>query len=247
MDEPLTDAGKGKVALVNLNPGEVRVEFLQALLDTIVTDLNGRRVINNIRATPAGPLLDIYRNRAVEWFLNSTTDEWMLFIDSDIVWKPEDIYTLLDAADPTTRPVVAGVYMMVLPEGARPGIFHSVNVDGVSKLEVWPDDVALSGDLIQVDGTGAGFLLMHRSLLSAMLSVYNAPMPWFANEVIDGVVHGEDFTFCARVQQMGFPVMVHTGVQLEHIKHATLRVQDFTPNTTPTPTPLVSPTEGAKQ
>lgn len=235
----------GKVALVNLNPGEVRVEFLQSLLDTIIGDINDRRVLNYIRPVVAGPLLDIYRNRAVEWFLRESTAEWMLFVDSDIVWQLDDLYKLLDAADPVDAPVVSGAYLMILPEGCRPSLFHRNEQNG-GLMDVWPADTPLPVDtFVDVDGCGAGFLLMHRSLLATMLEVYKAPMPWFANEVIDGVVNGEDFTFCSRVQQMGFRVFVHTGVQLDHIKHTALRIDSW--NTNPeSPTVLTKETkEGA--
>ncbi len=222
---PGPGTGNGKVAIVNLNPGEVRVEFLQSLLDTIIGDVNSRRLLSYIRPVMAGPLLDIYRNRAVEWFLKECTAEWMLFIDSDIIWTLEDFYHLIDSADPSDRPVVAGTYLMILPEGMRPSIFHR---NASHTMTPWPADDKLPIDtLIEVDGTGAGFLLMHRSLLQAMLQVYGAPMPWFANEVINGVVNGEDFTFCSRVQQMGCKVYVHTGVQLNHTKMATFNIDSW--------------------
>lgn len=221
---------EGKVCIVNLNPGEVRVEFLNSLLETVIGDLNDRRVINFIRPVIAGPLLDIYRNRAVEWFLKESTAEWMLFIDSDIVWTLRDLYNLLDSADPIERPVVSGVYLMIMQEGLRPGVWHRYldTETGKSSLVPWPEELEWPDDqLIDVDGTGAGFLLMHRSLLTMMLEVYGPPMAWFQNEVMDGTVHGEDFTFCSRVQQMGFRVIVNSAVQLDHIKHATFHVATF--------------------
>lgn len=228
----------GKVALVNLNPGEVRVEFLQSLLDTMIGDINSRRVLSHIRPVIAGPLLDIYRNRAVEWFIKESDAEWMLFIDSDVVWKLEDLYKLLDSADPIHAPVVSGTYLMILPEGCRPSLFHT-NTTGT--MDVWPDNTPLPpNQLIDVDGCGAGFLLMHRSILIAMFNVYGAPMPWFANEIVNGVVHGEDFTFCKRVQELGCRVYVHTGVQLDHIKHTTLRLDDEKWNPQLVATPNIS-------
>ncbi len=43
-------------------------------------------------------------------------------------------------------------------------------------------------------------------------------MPWYAEEVYDGVPDGEDWTFCRRVRAAGFPVKVHTGVVVGHYK-----------------------------
>ncbi len=235
MSEPESPAGDqamepGKVCITNLNPGEVRIEFLNSLLETVIGDLNDRRVISYIRPAIAGPLLDIYRNRAVEWFLANSTAEWMLFIDSDIVWKLSDLYALIDAADASERPVMSGVYLMILPEGLRPGMFfRQTNEEtGVTSMTPWPKELpVVDGPLVDCDGVGAGFLLMHRTLLTDMLTKYGAPMPWFANEVIDGVVHGEDFTFCKRVQEMGFRVIANPAVRLDHIKSATFTVETF--------------------
>lgn len=213
----------GKVAVLNLNPGEVRVEFLESCVRMVVEDTNDRKVIGQFRSAIAGPLLDIYRNRGVEWFLNDTDCEWLLFIDSDIVFTTQDIYTLLDQADPATTPVVSGVYLMILPEGIRPSLFfRGVGEDKKSSFIPWQGPLPDQPHLVQVDGTGAGFLLIHRSLLQGMLNVFQPPMPWFANEVQDGIIEGEDFTFCKRVQLMGYNVYCYTGVMLDHIKHTTL-------------------------
>lgn len=228
-----TDAvpGSGKVAIVNLNPGLVRVEFVQSLLDTLIGDIKDRQVISHVRPKQAGPLLDMYRNEAVQFYLSNCSAEWMLFIDSDIVFTLDNLYTLLDSADAATRPVVSGTYMMILPEGMRPSLFYwedNTEAPAGKSMTVWHADTPLpESTLLQVDGCGAGFLLMHRSLLLAMLDVYGREAPWFANEVINGVQCGEDFTFCARVQQMGFPVNVNTAVQVDHIKHAAFKVESF--------------------
>lgn len=224
----MTDSGNGKVCVLNLNPGEVRAEFCEAAVRMVVEDTNSRRIIGQFRTTIAGPLLDIYRNRGVEWFLKESDCEWLLFIDSDIVWTTEDIYTLLDQADPITSPVVSGVYLMILPEGIRPSMFfRDVGEDGQTPFIPWQGELPTSPNLIDVDGTGAGFLLIHRSLLNGMLNVFGAPMPWFANEVEAGVVEGEDFTFCKRVQLMGYRVYAYTGVQLDHIKHTVLSAETY--------------------
>lgn len=210
------------IALCNLNPGEVRVEFLQCLMETWVGDHNDRRLISHIRAMVGGPLISIYRNQAVEWFLTDTNADWLLFIDSDIVWKLSDIYTLYDCADHSIFPVVAGVYPMVLPEGVRAGIFTYDKDQNPVPWETVPDN-----EMIPADGVGAGFLLLSRSLLNAMKDIYPHAEPWFTQYASDTMVYGEDFSFCMRVKQMGYPTMVNTAVQLAHIKKTALTIDSM--------------------
>lgn len=221
--------GEGKVLLSNLNPGNVRIEFLASLINLFIWDLNHDRNLAEITPQGAGPNLGIYRNSAVDHFL-TTDNEWMFFVDSDIELPPDALDKLLAVASPDEYPVVSGVYVMMLDEGMRPSLFDrietEVEVDGqmVKKLDMVPrTDLPTDNPITEVDGTGAGCLLIHRSILEAMLSVYGRPVPWFGEMVFDGVVHGEDFTFCIRVRQMGFPIIVNTDVQCGHVKSTMLR------------------------
>ena len=52
--------------------------------------------------------------------------------------------------------------------------------------------------------------------------------PWFAfgnNGTFGGA--GEDMEFCRRAAECGFPIYVHTGVALGHLKEIEVTVADF--------------------
>lgn len=223
----------GKVCVANLNNGFVRHEFLGTLLNLVAHDLRTSTHIGYLFPMRAGGLLDIYRNESVEGFL--TTDcEWYLSIDSDQVIPHDLIDQLLSVASADKHPVVCGLYPMALDEGIRPNIFNRVTVDGKTTMTplTW-EDVPDEPTLVECDGTGAGALLIHRSLIVAMVHVYGPPAPWFAVETFDGIRYGEDFTFCMRVAQMGFKPAVYTGAELGHVKTNILTrpTREVTPST----------------
>lgn len=210
-----------KVLISNLNPGTVRLEFLRSLLSLIVHDANTNRNVCAVVPRYAGPLMGVYRNMAVDHFLAQQAD-WLFFVDSDIELRDDTLDRLLEIADPTERPVVSGLYMMALDEGLRPSIFHRKENPEKGVINMVSDETFPEDELVDVDGCGCGCLLIHRGILEAMIRVYGQPQPWFAEQVWDGCIYGEDFTFCMRVKQMGYPVYVHTGIDVGHVKTVVL-------------------------
>ena len=57
--------------------------------------------------------------------------------------------------------------------------------------------------------------------------MYPKRKPWFDMGLLppDDVPIGEDFTFCERVRQMGFPVMVQPAALVDHYKNVKLTVR----------------------
>lgn len=214
--------GSGKVAIYNLSPGLVRYEFCSSLLNLCFYEHNRaqakgeKSMIGAVGFQTAGAVLSIYRNIMSEEFLD-TEHDWMFFLDSDMVLPDNALELLLDAADPITRPVVAGVYMMALKDGNVPSMFYWGKDVGTNKYRMHartgfiPDD-----ETIEVDGTGSGCILIHRDALLALHKHYGPPEPWYGVDVRDGTIIGEDFTFCMRLKDIGIPVYVRTGVRVGH-------------------------------
>ncbi len=68
--------------------------------------------------------------------------------------------------------------------------------------------------LIQVDGCGAGFLLIHRSVMEKI-----GPGEWWREGVTQsGGIRGEDLAFCVRAADAGFGICVHCGCRPGHMK-----------------------------
>lgn len=202
--------------------GMVTSQFVDSLANTFmdeIPELKHGGTINLI----AGPGISGARNRMVREFLTHPSGaEWLLMIDSDMVWHPHHIRRLLEVADPMHRPVVGGLCF----GGGRDGNFFPtmyVLVDDaeghpeMGRCEKYPDAA-----VVKVDGTGAAFMLMHKSALEAVRREYPEPHPWFQETVWYGKEMGEDLTFCLRLNTLGLPLHVDTSVKIGHVKHFVL-------------------------
>jgi GT2 family glycosyltransferase len=205
-------------------PSEVNGLFMQSVLSLILSDdqrgANSRLLRNGgTIGVASGPRIASARNEVVEKFLTKFNSEWLLMVDSDMVFTPEDVDKLFEAANPKTHPIVGGLCFGGGRSGVMfPTIYRLVqsaeNQSPIEVIEDYPENA-----LCQVDATGAAFLLMHRSTLLAIGAKYGKPAPWFSEGTIyKGLTFGEDWAFCMRAKDLGIPIYVHTGATIGHVK-----------------------------
>lgn len=175
------------------------------------------------------------RNLAVKHFLDESDEDYLLFVDTDMGFTPDAVETLVFAADPVTRPVVGGLCFALKHTG--PDGKGGFNVTPLPTLFQWGETPEQGhgfvsrfkypeNTLTQVAGTGAAFLLVHRSVYERLRKEQGDT--WF-NEVqyLDGTKISEDLSFCYRVGQLDVPVYVHTGVSVTHHKELWLSDKDY--------------------
>jgi len=211
----------------NINAGSLRTEFVQSLIQAQShPDIEGLGVkLEGFLLQSCGPYLDDGRNRVIEAFM-ATDAEWLLFVDSDIAFAPRDLARLVVWAreKPETRAISSGCYFS--PQGGK---FYTVayRLDGGNAsgpyVAIESSEITARRTPTKVDAVGAGFMLLHRGMLEHFATVFAPPQPWFAEVVTsldDGTpVHmGEDLTFCARAQSLGYPIWLHRAVRLTHYK-----------------------------
>ncbi|MFO7294000.1 MAG: glycosyltransferase [Acidimicrobiia bacterium] len=211
------------VIIAWLSPGTVAHDFCRSLANVIAAEPD--RIAGQI-PLPSGPNLSASRNKVVRMFLNHTDAEWLWMLDSDMVFPPDTLARLLDVADPEESPIVGGLCFGQRTTEGRVEYFTTMfsRVDGdIYRLETWPEDT-----LLTVAATGTACLLVHRSVFEALKELYPEPLPWFAEEVNEqGGLHSEDVTFCFRAAKAGFPVKVHTGVKIGHVKPRVIDDQTY--------------------
>jgi hypothetical protein len=215
------------VVIGNVNPGAVSSGFANSLLHTIGFDRhNGGRIAGwNFVGCSAN--VSAGRNALVEWFLDSPA-EWLVQIDSDMMWRPDAIHRLLEVADPVERPVVGGLCFAQEADTLIiwPTMFDVTGTeDSVEfvRYDEWPDGVVMP-----VGSTGAAFLLTHRSVMEKIRDrEFSAAYPWFQEREIGGKRSGEDVTFCLRAAAVGVKVHVHTGVAIGHIKPHVVTLEGY--------------------
>lgn len=175
------------------------------------------------------------RNEAVQQFVDGDTD-WLWWIDTDMGFAPDTVDRLMASADPVERPVVGALAFSqreVELDGMGgyrcepcPTLFRWAEVaDGRSGFTAWTDYP--SNQLVQVAGTGAACILIHRTVFEKVAAEHGSN--WYSRMVnpSTGQLISEDLSFCARVAAAGIPVHVDTGVKTSHLKPIWLAESDF--------------------
>lgn len=224
----MTDA----VALAWCDPGEVSGRFVDSVLrvtyasmaDLITGVRDYHQVVGHLRVE-SGPMLAKSRNQLVRNFLSHekwADCEWLLMLDADMTFDENAVRDILASVrneeGKVMTPVVGGLcfgggHGAIFPTMYRivdPETNHGNAISIVSEYE--------SGELVEVDATGAAFLLIHRGVLEHLSTVHEEPLPWFAPGVYKGMEYGEDWTFCMRVRKLGYPIFVNTAVKVGHMK-----------------------------
>ena len=159
-------------------------------------------------------MVDMSREEISERFLKSKKEDYLLFIDTDMTFIPQDVEKLLwDMEQDKKIGCIGGI---------------CVNRDGSHKPVVkWiKDDKYISGkelydrvvkymkykEVRGVDFMGTGFMVIRRKVLE------DIPRPWFmAGYDERRNFLGEDVYFIRKVRQAGWKTCIDFGVQVGHI------------------------------
>ena len=138
----------------------------------------------------------------------------MMWIDSDIVFKPEDFFALLESP----YDVTAGLYLM--EDLQHFATVKDWNEEFFKKTGTFkfmrPDDVIGAPQYIQVAYTGMGWMLIHKGVVESI------KYPWFWNPLqnIGNLVDmsSEDVAFCRALTEAGHVIHVDTKIRVGHQK-----------------------------
>lgn len=97
-----------KFCIGNINPGNVSSTYMSSILNMMGDKSRPEhQMVAYLAKNDAGPYLDVARNYVVAQFMAQDAD-YLLFVDSDIEFRPGDVHALLDRAERTNRAVVGG-------------------------------------------------------------------------------------------------------------------------------------------
>lgn len=150
--------------------------------------------------------------------------DYLMWIDSDVIFKPDDFFKLLNH----DKDIVGGVYPME-DEFSYPvvidfdtqyflenGSFQFLNKNTIDTVKRTPEG------LIDVTYTGFGFLLMKYGVIERI------PYPWFEpqtfaveNSYIKDFC-SEDVSFCLNAKNAGFSILIDPTVRVGHLKERIL-------------------------
>lgn len=160
------------------------------------------------------------RNKLVRIFLSSTA-EWLLFVDTDMVWTPEDWERLRDSTD-DDHLFISGLYFVANdPPNPNAMIFK----DDAFYAVMYDED---SPEMSQVHAVGAGFSLIHRSVYEKTADIGN-DHEWYEHgrRAPNGATLPEDYAFCSRVGEAGIPIFVNTKVRVGHVKEKVIGWKEY--------------------
>ena len=159
------------------------------------------------------------RNKIAKYFLD-TDKKYLLFIDNDIIFTPNDIERLRSHE----KDIIGGIYFK-------------------KKLPYSPvanTCLGQEGDLHEMAEIGTGFMMIHRNVFETLIK--NRPELAYRNEgdEVEGTYYdffqvgvnpngrylSEDYFFCELARNEGFKVYLDTSVMVKHRGSATYPFDD---------------------
>lgn len=178
-----------------------------------------------------GSILTLQRNEC----LKRMEGDWILFIDDDMVWQPEAVGQLIASwrglQDEFEEPIILGGLCHRRQEPYDPTLYaREQPTSGRYRfIEKWDTD------LVEVDATGAAFLLIPEAALHAIARHADSVWPPFSereNKPPPPVFHwsglfGEDLSFCMDAKAAGCRIFVDTRIEIGHIAEVTIDRRSF--------------------
>lgn len=226
---------RGSVVVGYLDDGQWSACFGLSYRDLCLYDvMSSRRIVREggreLRQLCGTGGISEGRNEVARSFLDQTDGEWLWFVDTDMGFAQDTVDRLVRSADQYKRPVMGGLAFAQRRTGTGesyaptfaivPTCYAYAELEDELGFIPMPDYGR--DDIIQVAGTGAACLLIHRRVLEKIRATYGDA--WF-----DPITHptglkggrrvfSEDLSFCVRCQAIDIPVHVDTRVKTSHEK-----------------------------
>lgn len=165
-------------------------------------------------------------------FLKTNDSDYMIFVDTDIVFKPKDINNLITAMQ-QGYDIVAGAYSLA---------------DGSSlAIRSFEGTIIPDGKIHEVEYVSTGFLGISRKALELIRDKLELPLlheghpfecyPFFESgrNTQNGYYISEDWDFCDKAREAGLKVCWHTGVLVGHYKSRVIPAEEAIKNSQYTP------------
>ena len=164
---------------------------------------------------------DVMKGPDQKPFQGTVEYDVMMWIDSDIVFKPDDFFALLESP----HDVTAGMYMMedlqhfaTVKEWdedffAKNGTFKFMKPEDIVRVG---EADSPSSSYLPVAYTGMGWMMIRKGVVETI------KYPWFYSELqtvgplVD--MNSEDVSFCRALQAAGHTIHVDTKIRVGHQK-----------------------------
>lgn len=197
----------GKYIFIGIpSRGLIHVNLAQWLADAVKKPFQGYSFDICFRSQDP---TDCNRNAIVKKFLSDGRNEWLLFIDDDMI----PYYNLFEMIN-RGKKVISGLTCIWQGDRPYPLIMKYLNdkKDAYKLMDL--SEIGGTDPLIKVDGIGAACLLIHRDVLVKMKP------PWFEFiKTPEGeLAMSEDFSFCKKVHEIGYDIFIDPEQPVGHMK-----------------------------
>jgi hypothetical protein len=166
------------------------------------------------------------RNAAVAHFLEDKENTHLLFIDSDIIFEPEDVLKLLKSG----KEVIAGIYPKKYITWER--LKNNPEAERVD-FPVGGNIKMTEDNFLEMDYLPTGFLLISRKAIEKVIKAH--PELKYRNDIDgymsagdnfydlfkvgirNGIYESEDWGFCSLWKEAGGKVLIHPEVNVKHV------------------------------
>jgi hypothetical protein len=166
------------------------------------------------------------RNAAVAHFLEDKENTHLLFIDSGIIFEPEDVLKLLKSG----KEVIAGIYPKKYITWER--LKNNPEAERVD-FPVGGNVKMTEDNFLEMDYLPTGFLLISRTAIEKIIKQH--PELKYRNDIDgymsagdnfydlfkvgirNGIYESEDWGFCSLWKEAGGKVLIHPEVNVKHV------------------------------
>lgn len=187
--------------------GRIDVWFANSLLETVKASYEKDVYVHAIYVS-YDSLVQRARNSLVKLALEGNYDD-LFFIDSDVEWKSEWFFRLLERPEP-----IVGAALIKKSDQ------ESYTIKLTDKEIKWSEDKKI----MQVDGLGTGFMKVSRFALE---KIWEISSPYksegsehrmvFDIKVEDGDLISEDYILCNKWKSLGYKVWIDPTITINHI------------------------------
>lgn len=208
---------QGRSLMIGIPAYDSKIDINSALNLLQVASKAGMHGISMQVAHISGcSILPKARNTLIARFMESDCTDF-LFLDTDVIFKPEDIYRLMAVA--TDKDIVGGSY-------PKKNLDTELAVDLVYS-ETGSPIVESDFNLYEVQHLSTGFMLIRRHVIEKMMEQYPELMyaetheqlvcyALFDFQLVNQAYYGEDYIFCQRARALGFQIYVDPFINLGH-------------------------------
>lgn len=178
-----------------------------------------------------GNVLTMQRNQLVQ----RMRGDWLLFIDDDMVWHPDQLVRLIQTRDEHDLDMVGALcYRRSFPHQPTMFMRQHATSGPFNYLEDWTD-----GQIVEVDATGMAFVIIHKRVFERIVAEMDDRPGWEMPSYEERITmnppnffrwnggFGEDLQFCIDAKRTGSRIYVDTGVEIGHVAEVEVGREHF--------------------